>query len=198
MLSATARPGGTIRPATPADLPALARLCAEHAAYERAEPVPADLAARLEPALFTAQPRACCLVVDHGGELTGYASYSREFSTWQAAEYVHLDCLFVAEAHRGEGWGRALLDAVREAAAELGAAQLQWQTPDWNTDAIRFYHRAGAVGRPKVRFSLAAVLDAEATGAGPGPAVGPGRGPLGGVAGGVGRGCQPSFSAEGR
>ncbi|MFF4820575.1 GNAT family N-acetyltransferase [Kitasatospora sp. NPDC001309] len=154
MLSADARPGGTIRPATPADLPALARLCADHAAHERAEPVPADLAARLAPALFAARPRAWCLVVDHGGELTGYASFSREFSTWQAADYVHLDCLFVTEAHRGGGWGRALLDAVRDAAAALGAAQLQWQTPAWNTDAIRFYHRTGALSPPKARFSL--------------------------------------------
>ncbi|MFJ6378702.1 GNAT family N-acetyltransferase [Kitasatospora sp. NPDC092039] len=154
MLSDTARPGGAIRPATPADLPAIARLCALHATFERAEPVAADLAARLESVLFSAHPRAWCLVIDHGGELTGYATYSPEFSTWQAADYVHLDCLFITEALRGEGWGRALLDAVREAAAARGATEVQWQTPDWNTDAIRFYHRAGARGRPKVRFSL--------------------------------------------
>ncbi|WP_033351281.1 GNAT family N-acetyltransferase [Kitasatospora aureofaciens] len=155
MLTGTARPGGVIRPATAADLPAVARLCAAHAAFERAEPVPADLAARLEPVLFSVHPRAWCLVVDHGGELIGYATYAREFSTWQAVDHVHLDCLFVTEPHRGEGWGRALLTAVRDAAAALGAAELQWQTPDWNTDAVRFYHRAGARGRPKVRFSLA-------------------------------------------
>ncbi|MFB8238108.1 GNAT family N-acetyltransferase [Kitasatospora purpeofusca] len=145
---------GAIRPATPADLPAIARLCAAHAAFEGAGPVPADLASRLELALFDPRPRAWCLVVDRGGELVGYASWSREFSTWQANDYVHLDCLFVTEPHRGEGWGRALLDAVKDAAAAHGAAEVQWQTPDWNADAIRFYHRAGAQGRPKVRFSL--------------------------------------------
>ncbi|MGA5821528.1 GNAT family N-acetyltransferase [Kitasatospora sp. NPDC094028] len=154
MLTDPARPGATIRPATPADLPAIAHLCAAHAAFERADPVPADLAARLEPALFSPHPQAWCLVLDRGGELTGYATFSREFSTWQAADYIHLDCLFVTEAHRGAGWGRALLDAVRHAATALGATHLQWQTPDWNTDAIRFYHRTGARSRPKVRFSL--------------------------------------------
>ncbi|MBD0695474.1 GNAT family N-acetyltransferase [Streptomyces sp. CBMA123] len=154
MLTHTARPGGTIRPATPADLRAIAHLCAAHAAFERASPVPADLAERLAPALFSAPPRAWCLVVECAGELIGYATYSREFSTWQAADYVHLDCLFVTEAHRGEGWGHALLAAVRTAAAAGGATQLQWQTPDWNTDAIRFYHRAGAHGRSKLRFAL--------------------------------------------
>ncbi|MEU3529800.1 GNAT family N-acetyltransferase [Streptomyces sp. NPDC038707] len=154
MLKDTARPGGVIRPATAADLPAIARLCAAHAAFERAEPVPVDLATRLEPVLFSAHPRAWCLVVDHGGELIGYATYSREFSTWQATDYVHLDCLFVTEPHRGEGWGHALLNAVKDAAAASGATHMQWQTPDWNTDAIRFYHRARAEARPKVRFSL--------------------------------------------
>ncbi|MFJ9774362.1 GNAT family N-acetyltransferase [Kitasatospora sp. NPDC101157] len=164
MLTDTVRPGGAIRPATAADLPAVALLCAAHAAFERAEPVPADLAVHLEPLLFSAHPRAWCLVVERGGELIGYASYSREFSTWQAADHIHLDCLFVSEAHRGEGWGRALLTAVRDAAAALGAAELQWQTPDWNTDAVRFYRRAGARSRAKVRFSLASA---------PAPAWGP-------------------------
>ncbi|MFF7590624.1 GNAT family N-acetyltransferase [Kitasatospora purpeofusca] len=151
---ATPATTGAIRPAVPADLPAIARLCAAHAAFEDAGPVPADLASRLEPALFGPDPRAWCLVVDRGGELLGYATWSREFSTWQAAEYVHLDCLFVTEPYRGAGWGRALLDSVKDAAAARGAVEVQWQTPDRNTDAIRFYRRAGALGRPKVRFSL--------------------------------------------
>jgi GNAT superfamily N-acetyltransferase len=52
---------------------------------------------------------------------SGYAACSLEFSTRRAEDYVHLDCLFIAEAHRGEGWGSALLAAVRHAAAERGA-----------------------------------------------------------------------------
>ncbi|MFE5239532.1 MULTISPECIES: GNAT family N-acetyltransferase [unclassified Streptomyces] len=154
MLKDTGRPDGLIRPATSADLSAIARLCADHAAFERAEPVPPDLAARLEPMLFSASPRAWCLVAESRGELIGYATFSPEFSTWQATDYAHLDCLFVTEPHRGGGWGRALLSAVKDAAASRGAATLQWQTPDWNADAIRFYHRMGARARSKVRFSL--------------------------------------------
>ncbi|MDG9728409.1 GNAT family N-acetyltransferase [Streptomyces sp. DH41] len=149
MLKDTGRPCGVIRAAVPADLPAIARLCAAHAAFERAGPVPADLAARLGPVLFSASPRAWCLVVEREGELIGYATFSLEFSTWQATDYVHLDCLVVTEPHRGEGWGRALLSAVKDAAAIRGVAHIQWQTPDWNTDAIRFYHRAGPEPGPR-------------------------------------------------
>ncbi|MFH9299505.1 GNAT family N-acetyltransferase [Streptomyces sp. NPDC017520] len=154
MLTDTPRPVGTIRPAVPTDLPMVAELCAAHAAFERAEPVSADLAARLEATLFTANPRAWCFVADHEGELVGYVTCSLEFSTWQATDYLHLDCLFVTEAHREEGWGRRLLDAVTRTAEERDVTQVQWQTPDWNTDAIRFYSRAGAQASAKIRFSL--------------------------------------------
>ncbi|WP_433515419.1 N-acetyltransferase family protein [Nonomuraea sp. CA-143628] len=150
-----APPTGSVRPAVPDDLPAVAALCTEHAAFERSGPVPADLADRLGPVLFSENPKAWCLVADRGGEVIGYATCSLEFSTWQAAAFVHMDCLFVAEPYRGEGWGRALLDAVQRSAEGRGIGEVQWQTPDWNVDAIRFYHRAGAQGASKVRFSLA-------------------------------------------
>ncbi|NUK53169.1 GNAT family N-acetyltransferase [Streptomyces lunaelactis] len=154
MLRNAAWPDGIVRPATPDDLPALAGLCAAHAAFEQAGPVPGDLADRLEPALFRAPARVWCLVADGGGKLLGYATYTLEFSTWLAAEYVHLDCLFVAERHRGGGWGRRLLDAVTAAATARGMTQVQWQTPDWNSDAIRFYDRTGAQSARKVRYLL--------------------------------------------
>ncbi len=153
-----------IRPATPEDLPALAALCADHARYERSGPVAADLADRLRPALFGPSPRLAALVLagpdaerspdpDAGCEpatLAGYATWSREFSTWDGAEYTHLDCLYVDQAHRGGGHGRRLIEAVI-AAVE---GPLQWQTPDWNTGAQRFYQRLGARGSAKIRYSL--------------------------------------------
>jgi GNAT superfamily N-acetyltransferase len=148
------QPPGVVRPAAVADLPAVARLCAAHAEYEKAPPVPGDLAAKLESVLFGPSPRAWCLVADHDGELVGYATYSLEFATWQAADYVHMDCLFVTDAHRGGGWGRRLVDAVADAARTLGADEVQWQTPEWNLDAIRFYDRTGARARHKARYSL--------------------------------------------
>jgi GNAT superfamily N-acetyltransferase len=48
-----------------------------------------------------------------------------------------------------------LLAAVADLARRSGCAQIQWQTPEWNEDAARFYRRAGAVEKPKRRFFLA-------------------------------------------
>ncbi|GAA3037247.1 GNAT family N-acetyltransferase [Kitasatospora albolonga] len=146
-----------VRRARPDDLPRIAELAAEHAAYERAAPPPADLADRLARLLFDApSPRLRCFVADpgDGGAPIGYATCAPELSTWDGAEYLHLDCLFLRDGHRGHGLGARLMDAVVTEAHALGLAQVQWQTPPWNTDAIRFYDRLGGRATTKQRYSL--------------------------------------------
>ena len=106
----------------------------------------------MEPALFSVPAQLWCLLAESGGEVIGYTTYTLDFSTWRGAAYMYLDCLFVAEEHRGGGWGRRLLDAVIAAAVHAGATEVQWQTPDWNSDAIRFYDRTGAQRQLKARY----------------------------------------------
>ncbi|MFK8907449.1 GNAT family N-acetyltransferase [Streptomyces sp. YS-3] len=145
-----------VRAARPADLPRLAELAAEHAVYERAEPPAPGLADRLAAVLFgPGRSRARCFVAEiPGGEVVGYASCAPEFSTWQASEYLHMDCLFLRDGHRGLGLGALLVEAVAAEARALGMPQVQWQTPVWNEGARRFYDRMGATGREKLRYSL--------------------------------------------
>ncbi|MGW4774401.1 N-acetyltransferase family protein [Nocardia sp. NPDC004278] len=147
-----------VRHARVADLPHVAQLAAEHAAYEKAAPPPADLARRLQALLFdTEQPRLRCFVAElDDGEIIGYASCAPELSTWDGAEYLHMDCLFLREGHRGLQVGPMLVQAVVAEARELGLGQVQWQTPPWNTDAIRFYDRLGARSTEKRRYCLMA------------------------------------------
>jgi len=136
------------------DLAALVVMCGEHARYERATLVAAGMAERLARALFAPSPRLHAWVAEAHGELLGYATATVEFSTWQAREFLHMDCLFVREGRRGDGVGVSLLAAVIAAARHTGCAEIQWQTPDWNADAARFYRRAGASEKPKRRFFL--------------------------------------------
>ena len=142
-----------VRDAEPGDLPAIARLCRAHALYEGADPPLPKQAERLARLLFTTPPRLWCLVAADGEELVGYATWSLECSTWRAAEFAHLDCLYLEEAIRSRGLGRLLLERVAARAAEVGATHLEWQTPAWNAGAIRFYERLGAAGRDKKRFT---------------------------------------------
>lgn len=143
-----------VRPACPEDLATLVVLCDEHARYEGAVPVPPGVAEGLAQALFSTPPRLHAWVAEERGELLGYATATVEFSTWQAREFLHMDCLFVREGRRGSGIGARLLDAVIAAARRAGCREIQWQTPDWNVDAARFYRRVDAVEKPKRRFLL--------------------------------------------
>lgn len=154
--SALATPGNPrVRPARPADLPRIVELVAEHAAYEKGAPPAPGLDRRLDALLFgVPDPRLRCLVAElPGGDVVGYATCAPEVSTWDGAEYLHMDCLFLRDGHRGLGLGRLLTDAVAAEARALGLTEVQWQTPAWNEGAIRFYGRIGADAKEKLRFT---------------------------------------------
>ncbi len=145
-----------MRRARAGDLDEVVRLVGEHAAYERSAAPAAGLAARLDGLLFgSGAPRLRCFVAELGsGEIVGYATCAPEVSTWDGAEYLHMDCLFLRDGHRGLGLGPRLVEAVVEEAQALGCDHVQWQTPAWNEDAVRFYERIGARATEKLRFKL--------------------------------------------
>jgi GNAT superfamily N-acetyltransferase len=133
------------------DIDALVAMCGEHAAYERA-PFDADgLSSRLEQALFAEPPRLLGWIAEGGGAV-GYLTATRDFSTWRAREFLHMDCLYVREGRRGAGIGLRLFEALRTHARSIGIDEIQWQTPHWNRDAARFYQRLGAVETAKLRY----------------------------------------------
>lgn len=142
-----------VRVATPQDAAVLSVLCAEHAAYEGIAFAPQDHALHLGRALANMQLHAWLAI--RGDEVLGYASVNLDFSTLAASPFVHLDCLYLCEAARGQGLGRALMAEVKAFAAAHHCRHLQWQTPPWNAHAIGFYENLGATALAKQRFSLA-------------------------------------------
>ncbi|MDQ1229695.1 GNAT family N-acetyltransferase [Sphingomonas sp. SORGH_AS_0879] len=144
--------GLCIRLATGADAEAMLPLIRSHASYEhgRASVSEAALRSALDG---TSAPLSAWIAIP-GRKLVGYASATVDFSTWTGRPFLHLDCLFVQDRCRGLGVGARLLEAVRAHAVERELAEMQWQTPDWNHDAIRFYRREGALFLPKARFFL--------------------------------------------
>jgi GNAT superfamily N-acetyltransferase len=138
----------------PGDIEPLVLLCVDHARYEQAEYTPEGKADLLARALFTEPARLVAWVAKIDGRLAGYTSATIEFSTWLAREYAHMDCLFVAEEYRSHGVGAALLAKVVQFASDQGVDQVQWQTPEWNERARKFYRREGATEKHKVRFTL--------------------------------------------
>jgi GNAT superfamily N-acetyltransferase len=56
---------------------------------------------------------------------------------------IFLEDLFVREAFRGRGIGRALLCQVARIARQEGSYGMRWEVLDWNETAIKFYRSLG-------------------------------------------------------
>ena len=125
----------------------LVRLCADHAAYEKAEYDPDGKRELLTETLFGQNPPVHCLVVEIAPRLVGYATFGPQYATWLADKYLYLDCLFIDAEFRGFGIGQQMMKSIQTQAAQLGCREVQWQTPEFNSDAIRFYDRLPQASR---------------------------------------------------
>ncbi len=79
------------------------------------------------------------LVAERDGELIGFTHYLFQRSTWLLNSQCYLQDLYVTEAVRGGGVGRALIAGVVGAAREAGAARVYWHTHETNAVARRLY-----------------------------------------------------------
>jgi len=134
----------TIRPATVADVPAIADLIRGLARYEKLEQAVTMTEELLEKNLFGEKRFAETLLAESAGQPIGFALFFHNFSTFLALPGIYLEDLFVVPEHRGRGVGRALLKALARIAVERGSGRLEWSVLDWNRDAIGFYERLGA------------------------------------------------------
>jgi GNAT superfamily N-acetyltransferase len=73
------------------------------------------------------------------GNLAGFAHYLFHRSSWATHRYCYLEDLYVAEAARGRGLGRALIEAVYDKAQAANASRVYWLTQSSNTQARALY-----------------------------------------------------------
>lgn len=94
------------------------------------------------------------LVARDGEAIRGYACLYWHLSSLAAAETVLMNDLFVAEEARGQGVGRALIEASAAVARERGAVWLEWATAPDNTQAQALYDSTGAERREWIEYEL--------------------------------------------
>jgi GNAT superfamily N-acetyltransferase len=75
------------------------------------------------------------------GQLVGIVHYLFHRSTWTTGDYCYLQDLFTAEAARGRGAGRALIQAVNERARAASASRVYWLTQEGNATARALYDK---------------------------------------------------------
>ena len=142
----------TLRPAQPADVPAIVGLIRELAEFEQLGHLVVTTPESLQPHLFGAKPAAEAVVAEVEGTVVAFALFFTNFSTFLGRPGLYLEDLYVQPAHRGTGLGKALLQHLGALAVERGCGRFEWSVLDWNENAIRFYEKMGATVMPDWRI----------------------------------------------
>ena len=161
-----------LRPALPADGPALAALgrdsfIAKFGAMYRPEDLAAFLAEQHAPQIVAAQladPAYRVMLAERDGALVGYCKLGLSCGWPEHARDSHaieLKQLYTAPGATGGGIGSALMDWALGEARALGADEIQLSVWSGNTDAQRFYHRYGFVKVADTHFWVGEQRDDE-------------------------------------
>ncbi len=96
---------------------------------------------------FDAAEPVHALVAERDGDLRGLAHFIFHRSTIMRGPTCYLQDLFTAEAARGQGIGRALIDAVSERATRAGATGVYWHTHGDQRDGDEALRQGGGALR---------------------------------------------------
>ncbi len=137
--------------ATPEDRDVLVDLLHElHRYYNPASAVPPSVVREhLERNLLAlTSPTKLAVATDDAGTVAGFAAVLLLHSLVEPEPHVGVQCLlkelFVSEAWRGRGVGRALMTWVASYAVEHGCSRIDWNVKASNVQGIAFYERLGA------------------------------------------------------
>jgi GNAT superfamily N-acetyltransferase len=131
-----------VRPAKPADIPALFRLKQRLAEGEGNEAVLRATESDWRRDAFASPPRFRALLAEAGEQIFGMVTFCGIYSTALAGPIFSIQDLFVEAAYRKLGAGRALLARVAETAIAEGVPLLQLDVHAGNP-ARSFYRTVG-------------------------------------------------------
>jgi diamine N-acetyltransferase len=142
----------TVRPANPDDYAAVEQLAREiHAQHVTARP---DFFRMSDPVLpeehfdsLLSGDASTLFVAEYDAAIAGYAICAMRQTPSLGMRIPRtsaiVDTVVVTQSLRGEGIGRALMDACAEWARNNGATTLELSVWEFNRDAIAFYERLG-------------------------------------------------------
>ncbi len=105
--------------------------------YERV--VPAAVTQMTWSRFFDAYEPMHAIVAEQEGQLRGVVHYLFHRNTAMIAPTCYLQDLFTANEARGQGIGRALIEAVYERAQASGSPRVYWMTQESNATARKLY-----------------------------------------------------------
>lgn len=133
--------GVRIRALTPADRGAWAPLWASYLAFYKTA-LPQDVTDTTWARFHDEnEPMLALGAEDETGALIGFAHVVFHRGTWSLGEFCYLEDMFVAEAARGKGAGRALIEAVYARADARRCDRVYWLTHESNQTARTLYDK---------------------------------------------------------
>ncbi|GAA5784343.1 GNAT family N-acetyltransferase [Chitiniphilus shinanonensis] len=141
-----------IRPATPADVPAVLAMIRELAEFERLTHLVQNTEAMLHDTLFGERPTVECVVGVEGDAPVAFALFFHNYSTFVGRRGLYLEDVYVRPVGRGKGYGGALVRHLARLAQQRGCGRFEWTVLDWNENAIGFYRGLGADVLPDWRI----------------------------------------------
>src|SRR5688572_31915477 len=117
-----------IRPATPDDVPVIARLIRGLAEYERLLDRCVLKESDLREHLFGARKYAEVLLAEDAGAVVGFALFFHNYSTFRGQPGIYLEDLFVVPEFRGRGHDEQVLQVDARLRSEEHTSELQSQS----------------------------------------------------------------------
>ena len=126
------------------DMPSVLKLIQELAHFENEPNAVIVTIEDLEKDGFGEIPLFKTFVAEIDGEIVGMALFYPRYSTWKGPT-IHLEDLIVTKSKRSLNIGSALYTKVIEYGLKKGVKRIEWVVLDWNTPAIEFYKKTGAI-----------------------------------------------------
>ena len=136
-----------IRPIAPTDYPAWRPLWDGYNAFygrEGATALPEGVTEASWQRFLNPQVPMFAQVAESEGQLLGLVHYLFHHSTSRLQPVCYLQDLFTAPQSRGQGVGKALIEAVYRDAQLAGACRVYWQTQHDNTAGRALYDKMAA------------------------------------------------------
>jgi GNAT superfamily N-acetyltransferase len=140
-------PGFVIRVAEKEDTGLILRFIKGLAEYEKLSHEVTATEDLLQETLFGVRQVAEVIIGEYQGDAVAFALFFHNYSTFLGRPGIYLEDLFVKPEMRGRGFGKVLLAYLAKLATERKCGRVEWSVLDWNSPAIRFYQKLGAVAK---------------------------------------------------
>lgn len=133
-----------IRDAVAKDAQTIYDFVVELAVYEKEPEAVKTSVEETREKIFGDKSSVKALICEEDGVAIGMAVYFYNYSTWLGKNGIYLEDLYVREAKRGVGAGKAMLKHLAQKALDEDCGRFEWSCLDWNTPSREFYESIGA------------------------------------------------------